>query len=149
VQRSLGASLCVVMTLVWGAAALTRAQGSTTQVAKSVWSGVYTEEQAKGGEALYVIHCAECHGETLDGMEEAPALYGTTFVQTWNGTTLRKMFERLETMPPSKKKSLTAPQYAELLAYLLSASKFPAGSTPLEANRTTLAEIAFTSARPK
>ena len=30
---------------------------------RSVWDGVYTEEQAKRGEALYEKQCSACHGE--------------------------------------------------------------------------------------
>ena len=41
---------------------------------KSVWDGVYTEEQAKRGEPLYSQQCASCHGAELMGGEMAPPL---------------------------------------------------------------------------
>ena len=43
---------------------------------RSVWDGVYTEEQARRGAALYGQECASCHGATLTGGESAPPLVG-------------------------------------------------------------------------
>src|SRR5271155_2019130 len=37
------------------------------QAPASVWAGVYTEQQAKRGDALYNHECAACHGEALEG----------------------------------------------------------------------------------
>lgn len=74
---------------------------------KSVWAGVHTQAQAKAGEAVYAASCAECHGEDLAGIEQAPALVGTAFAQTWNGATLRKLFDQVESMPPDDPKTLT------------------------------------------
>ena len=34
---------------------------------RSVWDGVFTEEQAQRGEPLYRANCASCHGDTLKG----------------------------------------------------------------------------------
>jgi len=52
-------------------------------------------------------------------------------------------------MPPARPKSLTGQQYADVLAYMLSASEIPAGSTQLEADRRALAQIIFSRARPQ
>ena len=126
------------------AAGVSRAQSS-----KSVWSGIYTESQATAGETLFGDYCANCHGDDLEGVEEAPALAGGTFGQRWHGATLKKLFERMEEMPPKEPKSLTAKQYADILAFLLSANKFPAGPAPLMPDRSALSEITITSVRPK
>jgi mono/diheme cytochrome c family protein len=122
---------------------------SEAQSAKSVWSGTYTESQASVGETLFGDYCANCHGDDLAGAEEAPALAGGTFGQRWHGATLKKLFERIEEMPPKEPRSLTSKQYADILAFLLSANKFPAGPTPLVPDRSALAEITITSVRPK
>ena len=50
---------------------------------KSQWEGVYSEAQAKRGEALYVRSCATCHGTDLKGGERAPALAGPAFSGRW------------------------------------------------------------------
>jgi mono/diheme cytochrome c family protein len=122
--------------------------GETVRQPKSVWSGVYTVAQAKAGEAVYAASCAECHGEELAGIEQAPALVGTAFAQTWNGATLRKLFDQVESMPPDDPKTLTPQQYVDVLAYVLSASGLPAGTSPLAVDRTALAGIVFTSVPP-
>ena len=72
-----------------------------------------------------------------------------TEAQATAGESLKKLFERIELMPPEKPKSLTPHQYVDLLAYLLSANRFPAGPRPLELDRSALAGIVITSIRPK
>jgi mono/diheme cytochrome c family protein len=47
---------------------------SPTEPAQSVWDGIYTEEQANRGGALYAQRCARCHAPDLTGSEIAPAL---------------------------------------------------------------------------
>lgn len=49
---------------------------------RSVWDGVYTEEQAKRGETVYGKECSSCHGDLLTGGESAPALTGGVFQAT-------------------------------------------------------------------
>jgi quinoprotein glucose dehydrogenase len=116
---------------------------------KSVWTGVYTAAQATRGASLYTDTCAECHGDDLEGIERAPALAGGTFAQRWDGATLKKLFERMEEMPPDDPAArLTAQKYADILAFLLSANRVPAGSVALTADKDALAAITFTS-RPK
>jgi quinoprotein glucose dehydrogenase len=96
---------------------------------------VYSESQAAAGEPLYTKFCAKCHGQNLGGVEQAPALAGTTFAQRWSEGTLEKLYGRVEAMPPAEPKSLTARQYVDILAFLLRANGYPAGSTPLTADR--------------
>jgi len=116
---------------------------------KTVWTGVYTAAQATRGASLYTNTCAECHGDDLEGIERAPALAGGTFAQRWDGATLKKLFERMEEMPPDDPAArLTAQKYADILAFLLSANRVPAGSVALTADKDALAAITFTS-RPK
>jgi mono/diheme cytochrome c family protein len=58
------------------------------QSPKSVWTGVYSADQAKRGETLYFSVCVDCHGDDFEGREKAPALAGGTFGQRWDGATL-------------------------------------------------------------
>lgn len=122
---------------------------ATTPAPKSVWTGVYTDAQAASGEETYYQQCALCHGEDLGGVEQAPALVGPAFNDRWNGATLKKLYDRLETMPVQAPKSLTAKQYTDLLAFLLSVSEVPSGATPLPSDGAVLAEITFNSEAPK
>src|SRR5205823_14311499 len=51
----------------------------------SVWDGVYTEEQARRGLAIYKERCVMCHGEKLEGGPVGPALSGEDFMGDWQG----------------------------------------------------------------
>ena len=138
---------------VWLAlAALGWCSGVMAQQApgRSVWDGVYTEEQATRGKALYVTACAGCHGETLGGVEAAPPLTGEQFNANWSGTMLGELAERIRiSMPADKPGSLSRPQLADLLAFILKVDTFPAGTIPLDPQAVTLGQIRFESLRPQ
>jgi mono/diheme cytochrome c family protein len=123
---------------------------AVAQSTRSVWTGVYTSEQAATGADLYEGRCAECHGDDLEGRERAPALAGGTFAQRWDRATLKTLFERVEAMPPDRPGArLTAKQNADVLAFLLNANNVPAGATPLSDDKGVLSGITYTSQRPK
>src|SRR6478752_532896 len=88
---------------------------------------VYTAEQAVAREKIYFAQCAACHGDDLGGREKATALAGVQFSEAWNGKDLRKLLDRIETMPPTAPKSLSAAQYTSVLAFLLRNSGMAAG----------------------
>ena len=116
---------------------------------RSVWDGVYTEEQAKRGEEVYKKECAACHGAELTGGESAPPLTGGAFQANWNGLTLGDLFDRIrKTMPQSKPSSLTRQQDSDVLAFMLSVNKFPAGKTELYRQSEMLKEIRFETKKP-
>src|SRR5262245_60856092 len=117
-------------------AIVTCASAFTQSTTTSVWNGVYTSEQATRGGALYRSKCAECHGDDYEGREQAPALAGSAFGQRWDGATLRKLFERMEEMPPDDPKARLQPkQYVDILAFLLSVNSVPAGKAELVADK--------------
>jgi mono/diheme cytochrome c family protein len=110
--------------------------------AHSVRDGVYTEEQAKRGEALYHDKCASCHGDKLTGGESAPPLTGGQFLSNWNGLTLDILFERIRVTMPSDNPSRVGRQpKADVLAYMLSMNSFPSGKTELPPKTELLKEI--------
>ena len=117
------------------------------QQSRSSWSGVYTTAQAAAGEKIYGDKCASCHGADLAGIERAPALAGGTFLDSWHGSDLRRLLERIDTMPPAAPKSLSSAESLALLAFLLRAAEMPAGPAALPADRAQLAGITFERAR--
>jgi mono/diheme cytochrome c family protein len=120
------------------------------QSTKSVWTGVYTPAQAATGEEVYFAACSRCHGDDLGGLERAPALAGGTFGQRWDGATLKKLFERVEQMPPDDPNARLTPQKsADVIAFLLSANDVPAGTAKLAPDKDVLADITYSSQRPK
>src|SRR5580704_7415455 len=81
---------------------------------KSVWDGVYTEEQARRGETISKEECVRCHGQSLTGGEEAPPLAGAGFVANWNGSTMGDLFERIRiSMPTDAPGRLTRQENAD------------------------------------
>jgi mono/diheme cytochrome c family protein len=124
-------------------------QSGAASGSRSVWDGVYTEEQAQRGEPLYHDSCSACHGDTLKGSGETPALAGSAFLANWSGLPLGDLFERIRrTMPQDKPGRVTRQQKADILAYLLRFNKFPAGKTELPHQTEFLNEIRFEASKP-
>jgi mono/diheme cytochrome c family protein len=116
----------------------------------SVWDGVYSDRQAERGAALYQTACASCHGDKLQGKGQTPALTGSDFVMDWSGMTVGDLFDKMQTsMPADKPGSLSREQNASLVAYLLSANKFPSGAAELSSNAERLRQIRFEAAPAK
>jgi mono/diheme cytochrome c family protein len=109
-------------------------------------AGVYTASQASAGETLYYARCSTCHGDDLGGVERAPALAGASFVDSWNGKNLRRLFDRVASMPPAE--PVTARDAADVLAFLLRESNMPTGTTALPDDRAQLADIVFERGQP-
>lgn len=110
------------------------------QAAKSVKDGVYTDAQAKRGEAIYKDQCAACHGDNLEGSGPMPPLAGADFVKNWKN--VGDLFDKIHSsMPASAPGSLTEAQTADVIAYMFSVGKFPAGQAELEGKMDTLTAI--------
>lgn len=110
--------------------------------AKSVWDGVYTKAQADRGAAAYKASCSECHGGDLGGDGFAPSLHGAEFMGNWTDLSVGDLFERIRvSMPPSGPSAVTPAQKADIVAYMLSANKFPEGKTELEPKAEALKPI--------
>ena len=117
--------------------------------ARTIWDGVYAEDQAARGEKVYGERCARCHGDTLGGLESAPALTGSTFYSNWEGESLDALFERMRSsMPLDKPGSLTRAQNAELLAYVLRVGGYPAGMNPIDGQAGALTGVTIRMYKP-
>jgi mono/diheme cytochrome c family protein len=117
--------------------------------ARNVWDGVYTADQAAQGKAVYGDKCTTCHGADLNGAEMAPPLVGGTFLGDWVGQSADDIFTRIHTtMPASDPGSLSNAQVSQVLAYILSANQFPAGTTALPSDDAGLSQIAITAEKP-
>jgi len=115
---------------------------SLAAASRSVWDGVFTREQANRGQKAYREECLKCHGENLMGGEAGPALAGNEFMENWNGKTVGSLFETIrKTMPSDDPGNLSIRQYADLVAYVLSENKFPAGQKEIDREVAPLNEI--------
>jgi mono/diheme cytochrome c family protein len=116
---------------------------------RTVWDGVYTEEQAKRGEGFYRQSCAQCHGEALLGREMATPLTGPVFNSNWSGVMLGDLAERIRlTMPQTSPGSLSRQQNADIVAYILSVGRFPAGKTELARQTEIQNTIRYVATKP-
>ena len=122
---------------------------SSTELAQSVWDGVYTREQANRGAALYAERCALCHGQDLTGGEIAPALNGGEFKSNWSGLSVDDLFERIKvSMPQNNPGSLSRQQTADVLAFVLFRNGFPAGKTELAREAEVVKQVRFEQNKP-
>ncbi len=124
-----------------------RAQ-ETAKPPRSVWDGIYTEEQAKRGETLYNKECASCHREDTGG-EEATALAGPAFLANWDGLTVGDLSERIRiSMPPNRQGRLSRRQVADILGHMLKINRFPAGKSELAPETEVLKQIRIEANKP-
>ena len=131
----------VAVALIGAAVAVPAAQDPP----RSVDDGVYTAAQAERGQVLYDEQCAVCHGPIRAFVPEMAALLGDhTFRAKWRGRPLAELFGIIqETMPQDAPGSLSPRQSAELVAYILSGNRKPAGDTPLAIDPDQLDGILF------
>ena len=122
----------------------------------SVWDGVFTEAQAARGRDVYTGACGLCHGRRLNGapddpdMRSTPPLARARFLRQWEGRSLAVLlaFTRL-TMPEDNPGSLTGEEYVDVIAYMLSVGRIPAGDGELPTDSRSLAEIVIRRERPE
>jgi mono/diheme cytochrome c family protein len=123
--------------------------GLTAQSARTVWDGVYTDEQAERGRVLFADRCARCHGDSLTGVEAAPALTGTAFYSNWEGERLEALFDRMRmSMPQDKPGSLSRAQNADILALSLKVGGYPAGPAALDGQPGALVQTTIRMYKP-
>ena len=123
-----------VLLVVIGSAALRAEQARTAR------DGVYTDAQARRGEAVYGQQCASCHA--ADAGSGAPALVGKEFLGVWGEMWIADLIEKIAiSMPTSSPGSLSRGQVADLVAFILKANDLPAGSTELDSADPSLKTI--------
>lgn len=119
------------------------------EATRSVWDGVYTDDQAKKGQALYNANCSTCHGDQLNGGEMAPPLAGGEFMGNWNGLTVGDLFDRIRTgMPPGNPDGVSRESKALIVAYILAYNKFPSGTAELSSQTEVLKQIKIEATKP-
>jgi len=115
----------VLIVLTAGSVRGQAAQGPEPNTSRrTVWDGVYTEAQASRGKAQYEASCRSCHRDGPRRDDE--------FMREWSGSDLESLFKQIKiSMPAGAPSSLSDAAYADIVAYVLQANAFPAGSTEL------------------
>lgn len=135
-----------VLAVMWIAgvshSAVQAKQAAAPAGVKSVWEGAFTQAQADRGGSAYKASCSECHGNDLAGDGFAPSLQGSEFMGNWNDLTVGDLYERIRiSMPPSGPAAVPNSAKADIVAFVLSQNKFPAGKAELEPKTETLKTI--------
>lgn len=113
------------------------------QQSQTVRQGVYTDAQAKRGEAAYKEQCITCHGDGLGG-RIGPPLTGDDFLAAWDQQPLSELAGKIKnTMPQGNAGKLTPQQTVDIVAYILQTGKFPAGRAELRPDEEALKLITW------
>ncbi len=103
---------------------------------RTVLAGVYTGDQATRGQQVFGQSCASCHSIN--------EFYGPIFQRIWAGRPVGEMYEFVSTMmPDGDPGSLTADEYAAVIAHFLRQNQYPAGGAELPADAAALRVILF------
>lgn len=135
-------ALAVILGGIWGVRGLASPAAAPTpevkesgkdEATRSVWDGVYTEEQAVRGRSIFRAQCADCH---------KPDEFKKGF------RTADEIFSSRSDMPQSSPDSLSAQAYADLIAYIFEANGLPSGKEELKGDPETLKQIRIDAERP-
>ena len=116
---------------------------------QSVWSGVYSDSQAYGGEKVSDTVCLGCHGAGLAGGDSGPKLIGEDFLPAWNGKSVADLFDFISaSMPENAPGTLKKEDVASVVAYILKVNAIPAGKQALPTEHDALAPITILANKP-
>ena len=120
----------IAVVVVTTAGAVPAVVGAQTAPAKNtLWDGLYTDDQASRGNAVFSTTCANCH--TLDSQGNRP-LSGKKFWDSYTQKTVGDLFTFIQkNMPNGNGGSLSEKTYADLVALVLKSNGIPAGTTDL------------------
>jgi len=110
---------------------------------RTVWDGVYSATQAERGRSQYATSCARCHGGSLEG-GMGRSLVGTSFWNKWREQSVGDLLDYVSKNMPmgqTSQTTLSAPVYADIVAFLLNSNELPAGPLDLSATAGTDAHI--------
>ena len=115
----------------WLGAAVLLVLGVSSQAEpRTTQDGVYSKVQAKQGGKIYKQQCLVCHDKK----------YFRPVLKRWSGQSAAILYDVMSgSMPESNPGGLLPEQYVDLMAYIFSQSRYPAGETALDSG--ALAEI--------
>jgi quinoprotein glucose dehydrogenase len=126
---SLTAAVAAVLSLHFNV----HAQASQSNADKSVWNGVFSEDQAQRGRLSYNKSCAGCHRPDLSGFEGV--LSGQKFMDHWGEDSLDSLYSNIKkSMPRNEPGSLDSATYVDIISYVLQQNGFPSGESELNAD---------------
>jgi cytochrome c553 len=99
---------------------------------KTVWDGVYTQQQAERGASSFASNCARCHAAAPNG-EEGRNLVGKAFWDSFRESTVDHLLDYVSKNMPNGvgAGSLSSNTYVDLVAFILNRNDLPAGPNEL------------------
>jgi ankyrin repeat protein len=126
-----------------GAVPIVKSAAAPASGGKTIWDGVFTEQQVQRGQQVYQRACAACHLDSLQGDDVSPPLVGPEFLGRFSGLSAHEMVQNLRaSMPQNAPDSLGDRAYVDLVSYLLKANGGQAGSLELPLDVAELEKIA-------
>jgi len=126
-----------------GAVPIVKAADSSAPGGKTIWDGVFTDQQAQRGQQVYQRACAACHLDSLQGDDVSPSLVGKGFLARFTGQSAHEMVQNLRaSMPQNAPDSLGDRAYIDLVSFLLKANGSKTGSLELPLDVAELEKIA-------
>jgi len=114
------------------AVTITVSEVAAAPQAKSVWDGVYTEQQAERGAITFSASCARCHSSEPNGGDEGKRLAGDHFWQSFRESTVDTLLDYVSrNMPNGAAGTLSTNAYSDVVAFILSRNGLPAGTAEL------------------
>jgi mono/diheme cytochrome c family protein len=116
---------------------------------RTIWDGVFTEEQAKRGKQRYEAACAYCHMDDLSGGGgdepglAPPALIGPEFLAAWRDANVAQVVGTIAATMPFERAKLDRQAYVDIVSYLFQTNGFPAGAAELPVAADELKQIAI------
>ena len=107
---------------------------------RTINDAVYSKARAELGETLYAEHCILCHDKK----------YFRPVLKRWEGQSLSILYTVMSTsMPESNPGFLTEKEYVDILAYILSLSRYAPGESELDYQNGALDEIVVAARQRK
>ncbi|MEX0964523.1 MAG: PQQ-binding-like beta-propeller repeat protein [Pseudohongiellaceae bacterium] len=109
---------------------------SNPQVATDQASAAVTfSSQAEDGATAFASNCAACHGANLEGTTLGPILTGGAFLQRWGTQTPALLLNNIQAnMPPGGNEGISAEDYLNIVAHILSSNGVDGAVTALTAS---------------
>jgi mono/diheme cytochrome c family protein len=134
----------------WGLTPAVHAQGQVGGDTPTIWSGVFSDIQARRGEKIASNSCSGCHGPELEGGDSGPKLAGPMFLSKWSDKTVWDLFDFVQTsMPEDNPGSLSQEGTADVIAYILEVNKVSPGTKDLPVGQAALGQIRIVEQAPR
>ena len=129
------AGIALIACTASASSALAQANGTTAAAgARTSMSGIFSQKQASAGRTVYSMQCSACHSTS--------AHTGPAFMKSWQGRTVWDLYAFLkDNMPQSEPGALSDEEYIQVVTYMLSLNKMPAGEQDLRVDQALLKAI--------